>query len=60
MISIEISNVVCRVASEDLFSSLLLLSQREVNKALRNKCFSELRRLFKSRVELLVIQYCKL
>ena len=56
MVSIEISSIVCRVASENLFSSLLLSSQREVNKAVRNKCFSELRGLVKRQVQLLVIE----
>ena len=56
MVSIGISNIVCRVASENLCSSSLLSSQREVNKAMRNKCFSELRGLLKRQVQLLVIE----
>jgi len=56
MVSIEISNIVCRVASEILFSSFLQLSQKEVNKAARNKCFSELRGQVKRKVQLLVLR----
>ena len=56
MLSNEISEIVCRVASENIFSSLLVESQREVNKTMRNKCFSELRGLVQRQVQLLVLQ----